>query len=321
MREVLAGLRADLVGRRLWPLVVLLLAAVVAVPVVLGRDGGETAAGAPADAPAPVESGAGGGAALHAARSALRERAGSASRAGLRDPFARPARRSRSASAPRRAATATVSEPATTSPKPQAAPAPDPAPAPASPAPATSAPAPRATAPRSAPPPSPSRAVAAVHVLRHPDIRFGAREHRDVARLAAFPSARAPVVQFLGVTPAGRAAFAVAPGTTVEGDAACRPSRIACTQIVLARGQRAFLTAGATRQSLKLLRVRTTRTRSAARARRFYARVSQAGRCLRNLTQSFEFDARTGTLAVPVRPKAAAACRYEQQPAGTVTLR
>jgi hypothetical protein len=108
--------------------------------------------------------------------------------------------------------------------------------------------------------------------------RFGLGDalegNHDAARLTALPSAEDPMAMFLGVLSDGRTAvFLVRPGTQVSGDGWCRPKPEDCQTIEMRRGDIVSLN----QYRLHLVRVQK-RTVSAKVAKRSHARVSKAGR-------------------------------------------
>jgi hypothetical protein len=303
----MSGLRTDLLAKRVWMLVALLAVAIVVVLAVLRQASDSPAASA---ATPPVTVAAAPQAPVDAAARALG--AGPAAAAGTetRDPFAQPR--------PQRPQSADAVSARAPAPPPARTPTPDPAPAAHEPAPAalktasptTVTPAP-STTPAKAPP-------ARTFTLHHTDVQFGDAESDDIPRLLAFPNARTPAAQYLGVTGDGdHAAFAIGLNTTVTGAATCRPRKDLCTTLVLGRGERVTLTSAGFQVPLRLLRIRTTHTRSRAAALRFYARVSRAGRCLRNVADAFDYDRDHGLLA----SQHAARCRYTRSTSGLVGVR
>ena len=281
MRAALRELRTDLVDRRMWPVVALLVLALVAVPHALNRSPGTPAGGAPVTR-SPAAAGP-----RAPARPGGDRRAAAAG--PMRDPFAagaQPEAARRVATTQRSAARATATSP---SPSRSAGTAQS---TPATPEPSVSAPATPAPRTTAATPTRAPRGAVPVHRLRHVDLRFGTAVvpplRRDIVRLAALPSARTPAVVFLGVTADGRrAVFSLLAGSTVSGDGRCVPRVRACAQVLLAAGQDEVVQAGGVPYRLEVLRIRTERTRSAARARAFASRVSPKGSCVLALQQPF----------------------------------
>lgn len=123
------------------------------------------------------------------------------------------------------------------------------------------------------------------------DVRFGHAGHRlrmieDVPRLTPLPNASNPIVVFLGMRRDHETAvFLVSTDVHVQGLGQCVPSRRLCEAIELRRGEAAFFDytqedGDAEQYELDLDDVTLHTTTSAAVARRAYARVSRAGKLL-----------------------------------------
>lgn len=217
--SALRNIWADLVEKRLWPVALLLLAGLIAVPVVLARGGGD---GGGSDAPAAVAVASSSPA--DEAEIVTLDLASKARRhdGRGRDPFAQP-----KDSAPRKADAFAPATTADTSAGSAATKGGAPA-GPAKPAPAK---------PKHKPKPSaPSYTV---------DLRFGRadsmRTLRDVARLTPLPSADRPFFVFLGVKSGGKTlVFMVSSDAKATGDGRCRPSKSACETIELQAGDTEF---------------------------------------------------------------------------------
>lgn len=120
------------------------------------------------------------------------------------------------------------------------------------------------------------------------DILFGksgshGRTYRDVARLTPFPSAKAPVLVFLGVKTDGKTlVFLVSSFASPTGDGSCAPSKGHCNFLDLKAGQPELLLVRNANGSLsvdqlEVAAIRLTSTPSLENARLAYARVSSAG--------------------------------------------
>lgn len=241
---------ADLVERRLWPVAVLLVVALVAIPVALG--GGEDAAPVAAPAatpPAPASVGA------VTAAERLTRRDGRP-----RNPFDQPA----VPGAPSAPSTALGPSSATASPSASAAASGAAAPGPSisSPGPSSSivTPAAPSTATRPVPAgkspastkgntPAPAPAPADEGVWRV-DMRMGPRDAmrplHDVALLTPLPKASDPLVVLADIERRGTerepvAIFLVAADVAVNGKVACGPSRAECRRLAVRAGQTAIL--------------------------------------------------------------------------------
>jgi hypothetical protein len=259
MRPV-RDLFSDLVERRLWPVALLLVVALVAVPFVLAKS--------PADQPAatPVEQPEALAAAATAPDPPLVTVAGEAPQdAPLRGRSKNPFRQQYVPPPPSQE---TSGEPA-----------------PASDAGATGggdpAPGGDADGGDTAPP-------AKTFVRAAIDVRFGKaigskRTIEDVPRLTPLPSARTPIVIFLGMRKDHETAvFMISSDVHAQGDGTCVPSRKHCEAIELKEGDVAFLDVAAadgrvTQYELELVAVTLQQTTSKADADAAYARVSRAG--------------------------------------------
>ena len=170
--------------------------------------------------------------------------------------------------------------------------------------PASSAPAP-APAPPADPTPAPKPKTYAVHELT---VRFGSGdslERRDLKRLQPLPSAEHPVLIYMGVLKDGKTAvFLVDDGVTPVGDGECRPSPEACETIRMKAGETEFLdvkdaTGAVTDQyQLDLLKIHSGKTASATKAKassRAGARIVRA-RASRSGAAAYRWDAASGTL-------------------------
>jgi hypothetical protein len=277
---LLRSVWGDLVDKRLWPLAALLVVALVALPIVLGRGGGDPApAAAPAAAAPPADV-----VALHAGPATSRPRA------RARDPFAQ---RKRTAGAPAAIASAPAPAPAPSAAatvNPPAAGATAPGASRSSPAAAPQLP----SAVRTPAAPAPARPPAASAPSARPaagyrvDVRFGraaaTKGRHDLTRLAVLRAGEAPVLLYLGVRKGGRVAvFQLAgEGIAATGDGRCLPSRGPCETIELRDGDVQYLdvptAAGIVQYELELTKVARKHAATAARAARSRRRESKAGR-------------------------------------------
>ena len=293
----MSSLRRDLLERRLWPLAVILIAAIVAVPFLLAGHGHQAHA-ALADSAGPVP-------AAPATASGSATTSGSSSSAGTnrshhasgaassssRDPFAgtatattsttsttaTPSVSSAASSAAASQTSTPVSAPATGGASSFRAPPPS---TPATSTPTTSTPSTRSTS--STPTTSkrtPTTSTTPVAVSHHGasagekwslygvDVRVKAPDGTasvltDLARLTPLPAATWPKVMYMGTTNGGRdAVFALGDGVSARGPARCRPARDNCSLIVLAprHAERISWTVGvARRRTLRLTVTRIT---------------------------------------------------------------
>jgi hypothetical protein len=293
----LHSLLKDLVEKRLWPVALMLVAALAAVPMMVGRAAGPEPATAVSSVAAPAA-----GASVTSAKASVtlvtdpaveRHDAGR-----LRDPFKSPiaAKKQTGATAPaggagttkaaasgstvtiqKGAGASTVSAESTGSTG-----ASSPAPTRSTP---TATPKPKTTTPAK---PTADDATDTYHV----SLRFGVdggalKTVDDVARLSPLPSVTDPFFVFLGVlqpttTKAKRAVFLVSSDATPNGDGACHPTQDDCETVELTKGETMFFdyTApdGTKKQyELELTGIHRTGVATAAKAQAAIARHSAAG--------------------------------------------
>lgn len=314
---VLRAIGHDLVEKKLWPLAVLLVLALVAVPVALGGGGspqstpadpGATAAVAPGGAPVTAE------VAVAVEQPALRRRAG-ATRDPFRQQYVRKATGTVDGAVTGATGVATVGPVKDVS-----------GGTPSSPVAAT-------TGPSGSSGPSSTPGTTTVPKLDPLDVyrvalRFGTDERRrtlrNVSRLSPLPNAEQPFFVFLGVLAGGKkAVFLVGADAQVTGDGTCRPSRTNCETVEMGTGDTVFLdreTAdGITQYELELLSV-TRRTNAQAVAATQGASTSQKRQsaakdeAAEDLTDLYRWDDERGVL---VRRKLTRAAR--SAPAATRT--
>ena len=263
----LRNIWADLVEKRLWPIAVLLLAGVVAVPVVLAKN--------PEPVPTPVANAV---LARNAAsekptlvtldaKPAVREHDGRG-----RDPFIQP-----KGSTPQKAQ---ALQSGTTS---GGGATPTPTGGTDTGGSGTTTGGSTPSKPKS----KPKAAPAANYVA---DLRFGQadsmRTMRDVARLTPLPSAESPFFVFLGVKSDGKTlVFLVSSDAKATGDGTCKPSRNNCETIELKVGDTEFfdLTTDAGVQQyqmdiIKVSKVSSSSSAKGARAARAGGKASKADR-------------------------------------------
>lgn len=136
-------------------------------------------------------------------------------------------------------------------------------------------------------------------------IRFGKNKaplRNNIARLTALPSAGNPQVMFYGVMSSGRqAVFGLGAGVAHAGPGLCRPSRTSCSAIVLSAGEREEVawptaTGGMAQAILQVGKITSTITHSRSEALKAYKHVSPAGICDLSLAQPVLYDPDTGTV-------------------------
>ena len=290
-----------LVQRRLLPVAVLLIAALVAIPVVLAKDSEPVA---PA-APAPV---AAGDEALTAA-APTGEPVVSLVTDGERTKRRRVLGARKNPFEPARAPRATPTRETVTTAQQAQAPAGETPAGTGGSAPAggtggtPTVPTPLATG---APPepPKPSYELYSLTV-RFGDSSAESLEKLNLARLKPLPSAEDPILVYLGIRRNGETAvFMVDANVVPRGDGTCRPSPADCETIHLREGHTELFdvtdAAGTVtaQYQLDLLDVKRRTTASAAKAKAVRARASKAGRrALRARGPlRYRYDARSGTV-------------------------
>ena len=223
----LSGPRAilrDLVDKRLWPIAIVLLVALVAVPVVIGRSG-DGAVVAPLPAPAAPAAGGDADTAIAVAAPTVLGR----SRGGaVRDPFYDPP-------APKVASSATSSSSSSSASS-----------APASAPPENSSPGGDGTSdtagaqpPAGSPAPAVTTATPRTVTVHRARVRWGQDDTaavRGLPRLTPLGLASDPALLYLGTNATGtRAAFLLGPDATAVGEGTC--AEASCRVISLKRGQ------------------------------------------------------------------------------------
>lgn len=334
------SLRRDLCERRLWPLAIVIVAAIVAVPFLLRAHSRAVTIAPPSASSATSSPGVTG-----AGHSAVDTQRTTPPTSRTRDPFqpagvtgaAHTSRKSPTTStahttptaatmssspAPVSRTTATTTVTTTTPAPTMTAPAATPTPVVSSPSPVTK---PAATSHTLAPThtdrPRPSWDIYSV------DLRIGPSgrpvTHRDVARLMPLPYERVPQAMYMGVTDHGRrAVFALGAGVEARSadrkrslQAFCSPSRADCALVVIPAGGRIMLryvsATGAQRTLvLDVSRITTRLTRSASAERTARHHVSAVGLCELKLGDPIGFlDPAEGSVKLP----STAACRRDRR--------
>jgi hypothetical protein len=129
----------------------------------------------------------------------------------------------------------------------------------------------------------------------------------DVARLTPFPNVMAPQVMFMGVMSDGRSAvFALHAGVGHTGPGLCRPDHAHCSAIVLKAGQTEHLSVPDANGShedlvLRVVKIASSITHSRKVALDAYHRVNDAGQCELDLANPVSYDSLTGTISSVVK--------------------
>ena len=329
------SLRRDLFERRLWPIAVVLILAIVAVPFVIGGHHatakGTLADDAPVAAPPPTTTDT---ASTDKRLPKVMHRLSSTNPA--RDPFGASTGKSASATPTTAKASATSSQisaaaPSTTGASVAALPSSTPSSSggsvahsqtststttPASPSMTTTttatmtttstAPAGTATAAAKAG----TRPATHHYTVRVVDLYVkspgGAVSLLDAARLTPLPAASWPKVMYMGTTATHTAAvFALGASVSGTGPARCEPSHRDCALIALTPGHTETLTypVGLVKRTLelKVTRISARQTTSKAYAQAAYARHSQAGLCALQLGDPIQYQYATADGALVAR--------------------
>jgi hypothetical protein len=295
----LRNLVSDLVDKRLWPVAILLVGALVAVPFLLGGGGSEadtaataTATQATATTPTTIRV------------SEDLDLATIAPTGARHNPFKQPTAEVADTPDDTAATTPSTSEATPTSG--------DTGSAGGSTTPSTTAPSPTTTTPPDpTTTPKTDENTKAIRV----DLSFGEpgsskqRDRKDIARLSALPSADKPIVIYLGVKNDKKTAtFLISSDATATGDGTCKPSATNCQTIEMQEGDSTFLDidlgTGVRQFRLDVDRVGEIDKETTEKATTARARASVAGRAyLRSAIESGEvslsgldFSEKTGTL-------------------------
>lgn len=145
--------------------------------------------------------------------------------------------------------------------------------------------------------------------------------HRDIARLTPLPSERSPQVMYMGVADHGRnAVFALGAGVEVRAagqrsaGALCKPSRVDCALLVMPAGKSVELsyvnsTGAVRRLVLRLTRIADHVTRSSSTVKTARRHVSAVGLCDLKLGDPIGFfDPADDSVKVP----STASCRHHK---------
>jgi hypothetical protein len=318
----MSSLRRDLVERKLWMVVAILVVAVAAVPVFLLK---RASASATPTVPAPPAATATSAQTTTTSTTASPEPAKVVLAKIARNPFAsgapklsaKPASSKTTSSSTSTTAASTPSSSGSSSGSTSTVAMVSPAPA-TSGSSSSSSSTPTASAPPTTPT-TPTSTIASVPpstlgstpeqtqswTIYSVSIRFGRNNaplHDNIARLTALPSAGSPQVMFFGVMSGGRkAVFGLGDGVQHAGPGLCRPSRSSCSGIVLSAGQSEAVawasdTGRMQEAILRVAKITSRVTHSRAEALKAYQRVSPAGICDLSLAQPVSYDPDTGTV-------------------------
>jgi hypothetical protein len=145
-------------------------------------------------------------------------------------------------------------------------------------------------------------------------VRFGESssdtlERMNLPRLKALPSADEPVLVYLGPGEGGKTAiFMIDEGVDAQGDAECKPSPSNCETIHMRAGDTEFLDVidedgnVDAQYQLDLLKIKTSSTADAAKAAKARVAASKSGRSVLRARQAavgplrYRYDAKSGTV-------------------------
>lgn len=291
----LRSIRDDLVEKRLWPVALILVAALVALPVLVGRGAGPSTEPLPDPglAATPVQG-------TSATPVQLVENVPTQRPTGrFKDPF-RGAGGDEGSEAGSEATPLNVATTVTPDASPPAGTVPSPststdAGGPTSsggPVPAPDVPNPPSSPdlPDASPPPAPTRVADGSYEAGYRvDVRWGPtsrpRAVRDLPRMGVLEADDRPQLVFMGVRADGKTAlFMIVSGASATGDGRCRPTADLCSLIELRKGDTEFLdlptSDGIVQYELDVERVALREVYSAVAAERWLDRVSKAGRAV-----------------------------------------
>jgi hypothetical protein len=257
---------SDLVDRRLWPVALALVAALVAVPVLMG---GGSSSSTPAAAPLATATPATGGTA-QAAISVSTPATTPQDRAGkVRNPFAQHKLKD--------VTTTTAAAPAQSS-----------GPVPGSSLPTGGGIVPLAPIVTPIVPGGGGTKDTTVKDVWRVNLRFGEagdqKLRHDIPRLTPLPSATDPFFIFLGILKDGKTAvFLISSDATATGDGKCKPDPTQCDTIEMRAGDTEFFdvaqgNAGVVQYELDLLKIIHDKVKGKAAAARAARRVSTGGK-------------------------------------------
>jgi hypothetical protein len=291
MPPFLRNVITDLVEKRLWPVAVALVAALVAVPILLG--GKSDATTPPAVASAATASSATPSPTTAAQVVSLEQEAAgkTANASSVRDPFVQHHQAHQSDAEIRAAVKSTADAlVAALGPKKTEASSASTSTGGSSStgtststSAGTSTPSAGTTTPSTGTTTTPARKVTTYSV----DLSFGEsgaeRKYNNIARLTPLPSSDSPFFVYMGLSDDKKSATFLINGDVVpSGDGHCAPSPTDCQQITLTKGDIEFFdmqsgTAGVVQYQLELRSIKATTT-TAAKAQTAKARESKAGR-------------------------------------------
>lgn len=266
---------ADLIEKRLWPVAIALVAALVAVPIVLG--GSSDPSGTPVAGVATPSTASGAGTSKAEVVSLEEQAAGKVQRKGsLKNPFVQH----------HQPKVTTASEIASsTSPSSTSSPSASSGSSNASTGGTSDTPSSTTTTPKTDTDDNTSTKKSTTYRVTFEFGEQGAmRTYNNVARLTPLPSSDNPFFVYLGLAEDGKSAIFLIDGTAeASGDGKCSPSHDDCQQIALKAGDTEFLdvasgTAGTVEYTLTLKSIKKATAASAAKAAKARARESKAGR-------------------------------------------
>lgn len=143
--------------------------------------------------------------------------------------------------------------------------------------------------------------------VRFGDVGTGELRTRNVKRLTSLPNGISPAALYLGLSEDKQSAvFLVDAGVDVVGDGRCVPAPSNCETLVLEPGETVFLTRGERQFQLDLIAINTRKTTDEAEARRSRTEVAVGGRAALRRMQSatrYRYSQASGTVRELAPPR------------------
>lgn len=186
-------------------------------------------------------------------------------------------------------------------------------------------PAPPVTVPTVEPTVAPTVEPDPTYDLYSLQVRFGLVDGelatRNVKRLTGLPRGTNPAALYLGLSEDRESAvFLVDAATEVVGDGDCEPAPANCQTLVLEPGETVFLTRGENQWQLDLIDIHVSKTTDAAEARKSRVDVAPGGRrALRafNGTGGYRYSKASGTVRRIARPARGLSSRAPRSAGGS----
>lgn len=314
--SLLRNLGADLVEKKLWPVAVVLVVALIAVPVVLGGGAEEQTPGPPASSGATARAAtdsdptAGAEVSLDESATGRRDRKGK-----VRDPFEQQHEPRSCEPACTTATTPTITTPSTGGTDGTA-----------------TAPSTGGTTPSTDDDSTSKKPTLDPLDTYRVTLRFGEagkqRTLRNIARFSPLPSTDAPFFIYLGVLDDGETAvFMISSDVAATGDGTCRPRKTDCQTIEMKAGDTEFFDFGTDEDFIQyqmdLRKVAKHKASTKAVAAKAHKRQSKKGRATLRLAKAagvgsgayrYTYDRKTGVLHRVSRKAAAKSAKAHPEP-------